>query len=192
VAAPTVRTAPRALTPLLAAAVVVCDQLTKQWAADELADGHVIDLVWTLRLNLVYNSGSAFSIGRGLGPLLGVLAVVVVLVLVRMGRLFNSRATAVALGAVLGGAIGNLTDRAFREGSGSFLGGYVIDFVDFQWWPVFNVADIAIVCGAIGLAWFSTRTDFDAPADPAPADAAPYSSEVDADHAVPASRDHDA
>ncbi len=156
---PTVRRARRALTPLVAAGVVLADQLTKQWAADDLADGRVIDILWTLRLNLVLNSGSAFSIGRGLGPVLGVLAVVVVLVLVRMGRMFNSRATSLALGAVLGGAIGNLADRAFRDGSGGFLGGYVVDFIDFQWWPVFNVADMAIVCGAIGLAWFSTRGD---------------------------------
>ena len=168
--APTVRAAPRLLTPLFAVGVVVVDQLTKRWAARDLADGHVIDLVWTLRLNLVHNSGSAFSIGRGLGPVLGVLAVVVVLVLVRLGRLFNSPATAVALGAVLGGAIGNLVDRAFRDGGGGFLGGYVVDFVDFQWWPVFNVADMAIVCGAIGLAWFSTRGDL-GPSDPAPVDA---------------------
>jgi signal peptidase II len=189
VAAPTVRAAPRALAPLVAAIVVVLDQLTKRWAADDLADGHVIDIVWTLRLNLVHNSGSAFSLGRGLGPLLGVLAVIVVLVLVRMGRLFNSRATSLALGAVLGGAIGNLLDRAFRDGGGGILGGYVVDFIDFQWWPVFNVADMAIVCGAIGLAWFSTRNDLGGSAGP-PADG---SSDAATDPgAVPEPRELDA
>ena len=151
--------AARAVTPLVALAVVVVDQLTKWWASEALDEGRVIDIVWTLRLNLVFNSGAAFSTGRGLGPVLGVFAVIIVFVLVRMGRLYNSPAMAVALGAVLGGALGNLLDRAFRGGSGGFLGGHVVDFVDFQWWPVFNVADIAIVCGAIGLAWFSTRAD---------------------------------
>lgn len=162
---PAVRRAPRALTPLVVGLVVLVDQLTKRWAESDLAEGHVIDIVWTLRLNLVHNSGSAFSIGRGLGPVLGVLAVVVVLVLIRMGRVFNSPATALGLGAVLGGAIGNLADRVFRDGSGGFLGGYVVDFIDFQWWPVFNVADVAIVCGALSLAWFSTRADLGAPTD---------------------------
>jgi signal peptidase II len=55
---------------------------------------------------------------------------------------------AIAIGMVLGGALGNLSDRAFR-GGGGFLGGGVVDFVDLQWWPVFNVADSAIVVGAI-------------------------------------------
>ena len=53
---------------------------------------------------------------------------------------------------VLGGAVGNLLDRAFRSGSGGLLGGHVVDFIDVQWWPVWNVTDMAIVFGAIGLA----------------------------------------
>jgi signal peptidase II len=55
---------------------------------------------------------------------------------------------AVAIGLVFGGALGNLIDRAFREGDG-FLGGGVVDFIDLQWWPVFNIADAAIVVGAL-------------------------------------------
>ncbi len=141
----------------MAALVVVVDQLTKWWAVHALGDGHIIDLVWTLRFNLVRNSGAAFSTGRGLGPLLGLGAVVVVVVLIRLGRVYRSPGTALALGAVLGGAVGNLIDRAVREGSGRFLGGYVIDFIDVQWWPVWNVADMAIVCGGIALAWLVSR-----------------------------------
>ena len=143
--------------PLVAVVVIVLDQLAKWWAASALDDGHAIHLVWTLRLRLVRNSGAAFSTGRGLGPVLGVVAVIVILVLVRMGRVVRSRVVAVALGGVLGGAVGNLLDRVFRSGSGGFLGGHVVDFVDVQWWPVWNVADMAIVFGAIGLAWASTR-----------------------------------
>ena len=55
---------------------------------------------------------------------------------------------AVALGLVLGGAAGNLLDRLFREGSG-FLGGGVVDFIDLQWWPIFNVADAAVTIGGL-------------------------------------------
>ena len=58
-------------------------------------------------------------------------------------------------GMVIGGAIGNVCDRLFRSGNG-FLRGEVIDFIDLQWWPVFNVADIAITVGGvllIGNAW---------------------------------------
>jgi signal peptidase II len=107
--------------------------------------------VWTLRLNLVRNPGSAFGLGRGIGPLLGVLAFVMVVVLVRLGKVVSTRPMALALGAVLGGAVGNLIDRALRPGRG-VLGGHVIDFIDFQWWPVFNVADMGIVLGGIALA----------------------------------------
>jgi len=94
------------------------------------------------------NFGSAFSLADGRGPLISLLALVVVAVLLRTGRHATRPTMAVALGLVLGGAIGNLIDRAFREGDG-FLGGGVVDFVDLQWWPVFNVADSAIVVGAI-------------------------------------------
>ena len=141
----------RARWPLLlgvAAAVLVADQLTKAWAVDALADGHTIDLVGSLRLRLTINYGSAFSLANGRGPLISLLALVVVAVLLRTGRHATRPAMAVSLGLVLGGAFGNLVDRAFRAGDG-FLGGGVVDFVDLQWWPVFNVADAAIVVGAI-------------------------------------------
>jgi len=62
----------------------------------------------------------------------------------------------VLFGAIAGGAIGNVIDRIFRAKDG-FMSGGVIDFIDFQWWPIFNVADIAVVCGAMGLMWLSFR-----------------------------------
>ena len=65
---------------------------------------------------------------------------------------------AVATGLVVGGAIGNLLDRALREGDG-FLGGGVVDFIDLQWWPIFNVADTAIVVGAVLLFLSQLRED---------------------------------
>lgn len=141
----------RARWPLLlsvAAAALALDQLTKAWAVARLGDGEIIDLVGSLRFRLTMNFGSAFSLADGRGPLISLLALVVVAVLLRTGRHATRPTMAVALGLVLGGAIGNLIDRAFREGDG-FLGGGVVDFVDLQWWPVFNVADSAIVVGAI-------------------------------------------
>jgi signal peptidase II len=140
----------------VAIVVVVVDQLTKWWALERLSGGRDIDLVWTLRLNLVRNSGAAFSTGRGLGPVLGVVAVIVVFLLVRYGRMASSSPTAAGIGLVLGGAVGNLADRAFRSGDG-FLGGHVVDFVDLQWWPVFNVADAAVCVGAVLLVLTAAR-----------------------------------
>jgi signal peptidase II len=138
--------------------VVVLDQLTKWWAVDRLSNGRIIDVVWTLQFRLTTNTGSAFSLGQGRGALISLLALVVVAVLLRSGRHATSLMAAVALGLVLGGALGNLTDRAFRSGEG-FLGGGVVDFIDFQWWPVFNVADMGVVCGALLLLVSSWRDE---------------------------------
>jgi signal peptidase II len=132
----------------LLAGVLAIDQLTKWWAVESLADNRAIDLVGSLQLKLAINHGSAFSLAQGRGALISLLALVIVAVLVRSGRYATRPASAVAIGLVVGGALGNLVDRAFREGDG-FLGGGVVDFIDLQWWPVFNVADSAIVVGAI-------------------------------------------
>ena len=133
----------------VAVAVLVVDQLSKTWVVRHLSDGRTIDLVGSLRLNLAFNSGAAFSRGTGFGPLIGVLVIVVVVGLVWTGRSATSRLGAVAVGLVVGGALGNLSDRLLRAGPGGFLGGAVVDFIDLQWWPVFNVADSAVVVGGI-------------------------------------------
>lgn len=128
-----------------AAGFVALDQLTKHWALGALDDGP-IDLVGSLRLKLTFNDGAAFSLGGGRTTAVALLAVVVSAVIVRMGLRAERRPAAVGLGIVLGGALGNLTDRAFRAGGG-FLGGHVVDFIDVQWWPVFNVADVSLWVG---------------------------------------------
>ena len=66
-------------------------------------------------------------------------------------RQSSTRLAAVAMGMIVGGALGNLGDRLFR-GDAGFLHGSVVDFIDLQWWPVFNVADMGVVCGAVLLA----------------------------------------
>jgi signal peptidase II len=131
----------------VAAAVVALDQLTKWWALHALRT-HTIHVIWTLQFNLTRNTGAAFSLSVGRGPIIGVLALVIVGVLLWQGSSVSTRWGAVAIGLVLGGALGNLIDRAVR-GDAGFLHGAVVDFIDFQWWPVFNVADMGVVIGAL-------------------------------------------
>ncbi|MFZ6002293.1 MAG: signal peptidase II [Actinomycetota bacterium] len=131
-----------------AAVVVALDQLSKQWALSALADGP-IDLIGSLRLQLTFNDGAAFSLGRGRTTLIALVGLVIVGVIIRLGLRAEQRLWAIGIGVVLGGALGNLSDRAFRAGEG-LLGGRVVDFIDLQWWPVFNVADMSLWVG-IGL-----------------------------------------
>jgi signal peptidase II len=142
------------LIPAVAVAVLAADQATKTWALHHVpaAPGgrHVIGPLW---LVLTFNSGAAFSLGRGVTPFIEAVVVVLVaclLVFSRRASRAASAPTAIGLGLLLGGAAGNLTDRVFRHNHGA-----VIDFVDAarigsrDWWPVFNVADAAIVVGVI-------------------------------------------
>jgi signal peptidase II len=154
-------TAPRryAVVAAVAAVVVVLDQLTKWWALRAL-DDRTIDLVGSLRLALTSNKGGAFGLGPRFVPVLAVVAVGVVLVFVARGDMITRVPVAVALGLVLGGAFGNLGDRLFRAPGG--LQGAVIDFIDLQWWPVFNVADAAITCGCVLLVLTAGRRPADA------------------------------
>jgi signal peptidase II len=138
----------------VAAVVVLLDQLAKWWAVNALDDRN-IDLVGSLRLALTRNSGGAFGLGKGFAPMVVLAVIALVVVLVAVGRSIDRTTVAVALGLVLGGALGNLADRIFRApGLGR---GEVIDFVDLQWWPVFNVADIAISIGCVLLILLSLR-----------------------------------
>ncbi len=129
----------------IAAVVVLIDQLTKHWAVNELADGHVVDLVGSLRLNLAFNKGMAFSQAEGLGPIIGVVALIVVVVLLLSVGRSSSRWYPLAVGLIIGGALGNIMDRLFR-GEG-WLWGEVVDFIDVQWWPIFNLADVGVTVG---------------------------------------------
>lgn len=126
--------------------VVVVDQLTKWWAVRSL-EHNDIDVIWTLRFRLTHNTGASFSLGGDYGPWIALLGLFVVGFLLWHGRTVRSRVGAVALGLVVGGALGNLIDRVLR-GDGLFNGA-VVDFIDFQWWPVFNVADMGIVVGGV-------------------------------------------
>jgi len=143
--------------------VVLADQVSKHWALVRLGDGSTVDLVGSLRLTLAFNTGTAFSLGDDLelGPVIAVLALAVVAWLLLSGH-SATRGGALAAGLVAGGALGNLIDRALRSGPygapAGVLGGAVVDFIDLQWWPVFNVADAGIVVGALALVLTSFRT----------------------------------
>jgi signal peptidase II len=140
---------------LLVSAIVVADQLTKHWALNRLSGGRTIDLVGSLRFNLAFNKGMAFSQATGAGPVIGALALVIVIVVVLWMRRSARGAAAVAASLIVGGAIGNLIDRLFR--GDAWLRGAVVDFVDLQWFPVFNLADSAITIGAVTMALAAIR-----------------------------------
>jgi signal peptidase II len=131
---------------LISAVIVLLDQVSKAWALRDLADGRIIHVIWTMQFNLTFNRGMAFSRGTGIGPIIGVIGLVVVVLLLLSLRRADNTLTRVATGLIIGGALGNILDRLFR-GSG-WMRGAVVDFIDFQWWPVFNVADMAIMIGA--------------------------------------------
>lgn len=129
----------------LSAVIVLLDQATKHWAVTHLSDGHADHVIWTLQFNLGFNSGMAFSQGTSFGPLIAVVAFVVMIVLAMTLGQSQSPTTSAGVSLVLGGAVGNFVDRLFR--GDAWLRGRVVDFVDFQWFPVFNVADSAITIG---------------------------------------------
>ncbi len=119
------------------------------------AGSDVVVVPGVLDLHLTRNPGAAFSVATGMTVLLSLLAVVVVVVLVRVAARLRDRTWAVALGLLLGGALGNLTDRLVRAPGP--LRGHVVDFVQLPHWPVFNVADSSIVIAAVLIGWQSVR-----------------------------------
>ncbi len=140
----------------VAAGVLALDALTKLLAVRELSDREPISLLGgALTLRLVRNPGAAFGMAQGLTVVLTGVALVVVVVILRMARRLRSGWWAVALGLVLGGALGNLTDRLLRApGPGR---GHVVDFLELPRWPVFNLADSAIVVAGVLMVLLAAR-----------------------------------
>jgi signal peptidase II len=148
---------PRTLA-LTAGVVVAVDQITKAIVLAAMRDGESIRVLdgvlhWTLQRN----PGAAFGLFRRAPVLFTVVAIVIAVVIVASAPRARDTLNALALGLVLGGALGNLTDRLFRA-PGPFRG-RVIDFIDFRVWPTFNLADAAVVTGAALLAIASFRAD---------------------------------
>jgi signal peptidase II len=141
------------LLALIAVVVLALDVVTKVVAVAQLEDREPVEVLGGLvYLQLVRNPGAAFSLATGYTWVLTIVAIAVVVVIVRVARRLRSTGWAVALGLVLGGALGNLTDRLFR--SPGPLHGHVVDIVsllapDGRVWPVFNLADSSIVSGGV-------------------------------------------
>lgn len=135
---------------LVAACVVVVDQALKAAVVSRLSGGRYVEILGGLiRLDYTRNTGAAFGVLPTAGVLFALVAIGVSVGIVLAYRRLAAAPLAVraALGLILGGALGNLIDRVRL--------GYVIDFVDLRWWPVFNVADSAIVIGVICLLIYS-------------------------------------
>lgn len=146
---------------IIAALTLLADQVTKLWALRSLNPGESIEIVGDLlRLTLIRNAGAAFSIGNQATWLLTLVSVVILVVILRSIRRLGHWGWTICLGLLLGGAVGNLIDRLFREpGVGR---GHVIDFIDYGGLFVGNVADIAIVVAAgtmAALAWLGIGLD---------------------------------
>ena len=141
---------------VVAACVFLIDLSTKVVAVNTLSVNRPVSLLdGLLTLRLTRNPGAAFSFGTGYTVVLSVLAIAVAVAVVRLSSRLGSAGWAVALGLLLGGACGNLTDRLFRD-PGPFRG-RVVDFVELPNWPIFNAADSAIVLGACLIVLQSVR-----------------------------------
>lgn len=144
------------ITLLVALGVWLADQLSKYWAVEQLEGKPSVEVVGSfLKFTFVRNPGAAFSLGEGYTIIFSILAAVVVAVIVATARTITSVWWAVALGGLLGGALGNLTDRVFREPG--VLRGHVVDFIQLPYWAIFNVADMAVVCSAILMVVLTVR-----------------------------------
>ncbi|MEU8107925.1 signal peptidase II [Nonomuraea muscovyensis] len=161
---------------VLAAVIYVSDLLTKTWALATLENrqGPLVVVPDVLQFRLIFNSGAAFSIGTGMTIIFTFIAAGVVIAILRTARSLRSRPWAITLGMLLGGAFGNLTDRLLRHPSGfgrsTQFQGHVVDFIEvlpghfpvIDYFPIFNIADSAIVCGgilAVILAWRGYQID---------------------------------
>lgn len=140
----------------VAAFAYLLDLLSKIWVVNSLEHHDPIDVLghW-LRLEATRNAGAAFGLGQGMTIVFTVIAVGVVAVIARLARRLYSVPWAIALGLLLGGAFGNLTDRVFRAPGG--FQGRVVDFVAPAHFAVFNLADSAICCGGVLIVLLSFR-----------------------------------
>jgi signal peptidase II len=132
----------------VALTVLTLDVVTKLIVVHTLSRHSPIRLLGGfLTLLLLRNSGAAFSIGTSMTIVFTAIAVAVIVYILRAARRLRSLPWAITLGLLLGGATGNLTDRIFR--SPGLFRGDVVDWIELPHWPVFNLADSAIVCGGV-------------------------------------------
>jgi signal peptidase II len=138
---------------LIAFTIWLFDFATKTWALSNFSSDSQPVIGTFLQFTLLKNSGAAFSFASGFTVIFSLLAVAVVATIIRFAGRITSRGWLTCAGLLLGGVLGNLTDRVFRE-PGFFLG-HVIDWIQIPNWPIFNIADIAISTAAL-LAFIQT------------------------------------
>lgn len=132
----------------------ILDLATKAWAVSQLSNREPVEILGSFfQLTFVRNSGAAFSFASNATLFLSLFGIIVALGIIYFAPKITSKGWAVVLGLVMGGVLGNLMDRIFREPS--FLRGHVIDWMQLPHWPIFNIADSAIVVAA-GLAMILT------------------------------------
>lgn len=152
----TLRPRRTAWTFVLWAVVYALDQITKVLAVRNLEPGVVQPFVGELlQFHLIRNPGAAFSLATGSTWIFTILSAAVVVFVVRLSRRLRSTGWALALGFLLAGATGNLTDRLLRQPG--FARGHVVDFLQLPNWPIFNVADMSICCAAVLIAVLAVR-----------------------------------
>ncbi len=124
------------------------DQLTKVLALRHLTPGEPVEVIGSLlKFNLIRNPGAAFSLGSDFTPVISAIQIIVAIGVVWLSRKLGSIGWAVAFGLLFGGAVGNITDRIFREPSP--FHGHVVDFLQTPHWAIFNIADMAVTSAAI-------------------------------------------
>ncbi|MEV8591923.1 signal peptidase II [Streptomyces sp. NPDC052012] len=140
----------------VAALAYALDLISKMIVVAKLEHHEPIEIIgdW-LRFEAIRNAGAAFGFGEAFTVIFTMIAATVIVVIVRLARKLYSLPWAIALGLLLGGALGNLTDRIFRS-PGVFKGA-VVDFIAPKHFAVFNLADSAIVCGGILIVLLSFR-----------------------------------
>ncbi|MEV7598741.1 signal peptidase II [Kitasatospora sp. NPDC089797] len=149
---------PRRVGVLLVVAVLafLIDLASKLLVVAKLENHAAIKVIGdVVTFQVIRNSGAAFGMGQALTVVFTMIASAVIVVIWRIARRLYSLPWAIALGLLLGGALGNLTDRLFRA-PGVFRG-HVVDFISVQHFAVFNLADSAIVCGGILVVLLSFR-----------------------------------
>lgn len=146
------RKAPYPILLLLAALVIGADQATKEWALRSLGDGPVDLVEGVVRFRLAFNPGGAFGLFADHSEVFLVATIVVVGLILLWVRHLDDPRLAAPLGLIVGGGLGNVFDRIFRD-----HGGRVVDFIDLHVWPVFNVADMGVVTGVAVILILSFR-----------------------------------
>lgn len=132
--------------------ILSIDQASKSWAVSYLESRPALHLIGDLlKFNHTTNSGAAFNIGENFTLFLTLFAVAVTVGLLLMARKVVDFRWAIGFGVLLGGVLGNLTDRIFRDPG--FLHGHVVDFIQIPRWPIFNIADIAITLSGVWITY---------------------------------------